>query len=328
MDPDVFQQIRTACQAVAEAAILVQIDYGQIQLYAASLPRSQIQHPQLDPRHHYLGHAEETVAYILILDTLNFGSGYFPHLHKRPGLSGYFTVASSLKDYFETQGPPTAEVLSQITAEDCFKIFSQDSVCDRHEPDQGPRSELMQLFATALNQLGQYLLSRFDGQFTALVEAAGTSTERLVLLLAEMPYFRDIARYDALEVPFYKRAQLTAADLSLAFHNQGYGWFKDLHRLTLFADNLVPHVLRMDKVLHYENSLAAAINAGNLIPAGSRAEVEIRAAAVHAVELLVAELQRQGQPVSAQALDYFLWNRGQQPVYKAHPRHRTRTVFY
>jgi hypothetical protein len=27
-------------------------------------------------------------------------------------------------------------------------------------------------------------------------------------------------------------------------------------------------------------------------------------------------------------LDYLLWNRGQQPEYKARPRHRTRTVFY
>jgi transposase len=30
----------------------------------------------------------------------------------------------------------------------------------------------------------------------------------------------------------------------------------------------------------------------------------------------------------AMGLDYLLWNRGQQPYYKARPRHRTRTVFY
>jgi hypothetical protein len=27
-------------------------------------------------------------------------------------------------------------------------------------------------------------------------------------------------------------------------------------------------------------------------------------------------------------LDAWLWNRGQEPRYKARPRHRTRTVFY
>ena len=31
--------------------------------------------------------------------------------------------------------------------------------------------------------------------------------------------------------------------------------------------------------------------------------------------------------VTARGLDYLLWNRGQEPAYKAIPRHRTRTVF-
>ena len=33
---------------------------------------------------------------MLVLDSINFGSGWFPTLRKRPGMSGYFTVASSL----------------------------------------------------------------------------------------------------------------------------------------------------------------------------------------------------------------------------------------
>ncbi len=38
---------------------------------------------------------------------------------------------------------------------------------------------------------------------------------------------------------FYKRAQIVASDLALA----GVARFADLDRLTIFADNLVPHVL-------------------------------------------------------------------------------------
>jgi hypothetical protein len=98
--------------------------------------------------------------------------------------------------------------------------------------------------------------------------------------------------------------------------------------LTIFADNLVPHVLRVDGILQYTDKLAARIDAGHLIPAGSPEEVEIRASALHAAELLVAALRSRGQPVSAMGLDYVLWNRGQQPYYKARPRHRTRTIFY
>ncbi len=40
-----------------------------------------------------------------------------------------------------------------------------------------------------------------------------------------------------------------AADLAAAFRGQGPGRFRDLDRLTLFADNLVPHVLRREGVL-------------------------------------------------------------------------------
>jgi hypothetical protein len=186
----------------------------------------------------------------------------------------------------------------------------------------------MGLFATALNDLGRYLLNRFDGSFVGLVQTAGSSAERLVRLLTQMPYFNDVESYGELQVPFYKRAQLTAADLNIAFCGQGLGDFTDLDRLTIFADNLVPHVLRTDGILLYSDDLAVRIQREDLIPPGSAEEVEIRACAVHVVELLVAELQRSGHGVTAHGLDYLLWNRGQQPYYKAWPRHRTRSVYY
>jgi hypothetical protein len=54
-------------------------------------------------------------------------------------------------------------------------------------------------------------------------------------------------------------------------------------------------------------------------------EVELRACAVHAVELLSAETEGRLRPVD---LDYVLWNRGQEPRYKAIPRPRSRTTAY
>ena len=143
-----------------------------------------------------------------------------------------------------------------------------------------------------------------------------------------MPYFNDIARYNSTEVQFFKRAQISAADLSLAFHGDGWGYFEDLDQMTIFADNLVPHVLRIDEILTYEQSLIRRINAGMLIPAGSTEEIEIRACAVHAVELVKQQIAKSGSRITSPALDNFLWNRGQQPEYKARPRHRTRCVYY
>jgi hypothetical protein len=131
--------------------------------------------------------------------------------------------------------------------------------------------------------------------------------------LVEMPFYRD--------VPFYKRAQLTAADLSTA----GVVQLDGLERLTIFADNLVPHVLRLDGVLAYDPGLVARIEREELIPSGSAEELEVRGCALHAVELLAGHL---GNKVAPMQLDYVLWNRGQGARYKAVPRHRTRSVFY
>jgi hypothetical protein len=202
------------------------------------------------------------------------------------------------------------------------------------DPDNAPIGELMGLFCRALNDLGRYLLTRFDGSFVGLVEAAERSAERLVALLIEMPFFADVAPYGdpGFQVSFYKRAQLAAADLALAFGGQtddvGLGRFDDLHRLTIFADNLVPHVLRVDGVLHYRDDLLARIDREELVPAGSPEEIEIRACALHAVEWLVEELRHVGRDVTAMQLDYILWNRGRGRTYKSRPRHRTRTVYY
>jgi hypothetical protein len=257
--------------------------------------------PELDPATHYLGEPDATLAYVVTLDAINFGSGYFPHLNKRPGYSGYFTIAASLKEAW----PLSVDELAAIDPGTCARIFGQASA-------DADVQELMGLFARALNDLGTFLRHRFGGNFRALVDGSGGSVERLVSALLEMPFYRDTG--------FYKRAQLTAADLSLA----GVASFRDLDRLTLFADNLVPHVLRVDGILRYTPALLDRISREELIPAGSRQEVEMRGCAVHAVELIKGQLEG----VTAMQLDYLLWNRGQQARYKAQPRHRTRTVFY
>jgi len=316
-----FEQIRRACREVAASATRVHINFDHIPVYAASLPVQTAVSSELDPGSHYLDQEEKTVAFLLTLDTINFGSGYFPHLRKRPGMSGYFSIASSLNDVYKNHGCLSATDLDRITVEKCTRIFGQD-------PANQIIRELMSHFTTALNDLGRYLLDCFNGSFTALVEAAASSTGRLVQLLKKIPYFNDVELYGGIEVPFYKRAQITAADLSIAFKGRGWGHFNDLAQLTIFADNLVPHVLRMDGVLIYEESLIERIAAGTLIPAGSAEEVEIRACAVHAVELVKNEIRKTGQTINSPDLDNFLWNRGQQPHYKAVPRHRTQCVFY
>ena len=316
-----LEAVRDACREVAVRARSVRIDDAALERFAAGFAEKPPDPPVLDPAHHHRGDAASTLAYVLTLDAINFGSGWFPVLRKRPGLSGYFTVATSLAEHFDREGPWNAPALGAITEATCVRVFGQNDA-------PAEVGELMALFARALRDLGTFLVRRFDGAFSGPVEEAGGRAGRLVEILAEMPLYRDVSRYDELEVPLYKRAQLTAADLAAAFAGRGPGAFEDLSALTIFADNLVPHVLRREGVLRYAAPLAERIDAERRLEPGSPEEVEIRAVAVEAVERCVAALRGDGHDTTAQALDYALWNRGQRPELKAHPRHRCRTPYY
>jgi hypothetical protein len=288
--------VRAACAWVADSASLVRIDESRIEAVAtevASLPA---------PLHEPMG-----VEYAVTFNAVNFGSGWHPYMRKLLGSSGNVTLQRRLADRFESEGPFTAAELIGLTADDCAALFKQHL--------HPPVDELMGLYAESLNDLGRFLLERFDGSFHALVDDA-RSAARLVELLQEMPMYRDVASYQGRDVPFLKRAQITASDL---------GCFSDLDRLTLFADNLVPHVLRLEGVLDLDPGLVARIDAGELLEPGGQAEVELRACAVHAAELMVQSL---GGAASARDLDYRLWMLGQEPRFKAVSRPRARSIYY
>jgi hypothetical protein len=285
--------VRAHCAQVAERAQWVGIDLEAAEGYEPGPP------PALDPATHYLeGEREDVAAFLLTRDAIDFGSGWFPTLRKPPGRSGHFAVASALTARFRAAGPWSPAQLRELDAAAVAEVLGQ-------EPDH----ELMDLYARALNDLGAFL-----GERSALeaIDAAGDSAERLAELVAEgMPFFDDPG--------FHRRAQALPHDLVLA----GVAEFSDVDRLTIFADDLVPHVPRGDGVLDYDPRLANRIDAGALLEPGSPEEVEIRACAVQAGEAIA---QRMGVP--PRVLGSWLWNRGQQLRYKLRPGHRTRCVWY
>ncbi len=292
MTAGLCDEVRRSCAQIAADAAWVRIDVDALAQVEPGPP------PELDGVRHYLdGSPAEVAAYFLALDSVNFGSGWFPTLRKRPGSSGYFTVAWAIADRFRADGAWTATDLRAMRTEEIADVLGQ-----RRD------HELMALYAQALRALGRFL---GDRDALALVRETGDSAQALATRLASsMALFADRG--------FYKRAQIVPSDLALA----GVARFADLDRLTIFADNLVPHVLRCDGVLRYDERLAAVVDAGQLLPAG-RQEREIRACAVHACERIA---RRVG--ATERELDTWLWSRGQAPRYKDRPRHRTRTVYY
>ena len=50
----------------------------------------------------------------------------------------------------------------------------------------------------------------------------------------------------------------------------GVASFPDVDGLTVFADNLIPHVLRLDGALVYASELAELVDSGRELPAAGR----------------------------------------------------------
>ncbi len=305
----IVDEVRSACAWVAAQARSVHIDDERIEPYARSLP-APAAYLSPDPELSVLeGPREDRAAFALTLDAINFGSGWWPEIRKRHGRSGFATMALGLRERFDAHGRWEADELAGITAAEIAAALRQ-----------APTHELMGLYAASLRDLGRHVAEDHRGSFAAVADAAGGSGTALVDRLAGWSCFADTSTYRGCRVPFLKRAQIACADI----HHAGVATFGDLDRLTLFADNLVPHVLRVDGVLAYDPRLLERINAGEPIEHGSEEEVEIRACAVEAVE----RTARARPELSPQALDHLLWNRGRGERYKSQPRHRARSTAY
>jgi hypothetical protein len=300
-------EVRAACAWVMERAYLVRVEEGTIEEYAAGLAGAASQSEDATPS---AGQDPEALAaFAICMNAINFGSGWWPTIRKRPGLSGYGTMEAGVKERFASSGPWIAEELAVIEVDEVAAVLGQD-----------PEHPLMAQFAAALQDVGAHLLADHGGRFLGAVEAAD-SIPALAARFARWEAFADVSRYEEREIPFYKRAQLAAADL----HHAGIADLPGLERLTAFADNLVPHVLRVDGVLQLDPDLTARIESEELLVHGSPEEVELRAAAVHAIELLAAATDGALTPAE---IDSALWNRGRAHRYKSIPRPRSRNTAY
>jgi hypothetical protein len=211
--------------------------------------------------------------------------------------------------------------LAQVTTDDLRQLF------------RGGTTELQMLDERAeiLRDAGTALVERYDGRFHNLIAAASPAlydggNGMLELLVRDIARFDDVAEYDGRTVRFHKLAQLALWFLQVSLPD-GLG-VSDLHRLTAFADYIVPVGLRVLDIFRYSDALEQAIAEGELIDAGSPWEVELRAHTIYATALLTDEVNALRPPelgVIVPQIDARFWL----PFHKTHhPHHLTRTIYY
>ena len=300
------EDIAPACAWVSKQAQHVLINYGMIADYTRLITKKYPVITQMGGDEHYISDDREaTAAYILALDSINFGSGYFT-IARECGIDlEYAVIAGGLKKSFERGAFKTPEQWIAITAHDFSHMISVP--LGRH-PEL---DKLLHSFETHLRETGNIITAEYGGKVLNLIEACNGSALKLANIAAGWKGFHDVHAYKGRNVPILKRAQILAADLNLAL-----GGLRDIDKLTIFADNMVPHVLRCDGILAYTSD--------EVISCGSEKEVEIRACAIHVVELM----KQHAKGLTAVNLDHMLWHRGYEPeLYRQKP-HRTLGVWY
>ncbi|HPD61197.1 MAG TPA: queuosine salvage family protein [Thermodesulfobacteriota bacterium] len=318
-------EVLETCKAVAEKSLLVSLDKPALNNCAHLLAKEHIAIPPWNTYYHFSGEKEEVVAYLLVLDSINFcfwpapGNPKWEVEYQSEKLSGYFALAAALKKALESGVPLThASYLAELSLSEFRKILGGKG-----------NLQLLQSRVQNLNELGRVLLRAYNGKAYNLVEAAAQSALKLVRLVAgALSSFQDTAAYHGKKVLFYKRAQILAADLYGALQGNDWGSFHDIDLLTAFADYKLPQVLRHLGVLRYEKALAQKVDQHILLNAGSPEEVEIRANTIWAVELIRQKLLTRGKNLNAIEIDWILWNLGQHNDYRLKPYHRTLTIFY
>lgn len=112
-----------------------------------------------------------------------------------------------------------------------------------------------------------------------LIEAANGSAAALVNLLArDFGCFRDEHVFEGRRKPirFLKRAQILVADLWACFEGEDYGEFRDIDKITMFADYRVPQILNTIGCLSYSPTLDLTIRDKKEIPSGGSWELQLR----------------------------------------------------
>lgn len=316
--PSPSERVRASARRVMAQAELVRIVPAGIRRMADSLDPERLKEVYVwDREFHYEGSDERIVDYVFTLDALNFGSGFSPRWKRERPSSTYVTVAAALKRHADRGGTLDAETARLATSGWVAELLEVD-----------PAFPLVGMFATALRELGEWVAGSY-GTYSALLRSLperGRAAALIEEMTSNLRCFDDRAAYRGSEVAFYKRAQILVNDLSLALRGAGLGNFDDLGSLTMFADNLVPHVLRIEGALEYSAELLDRIEAKEPFAPGSREEIEIRAAGVLGVEEIVR--LRQDPSIFPAAVDVYLWNLGQDARFKCHPRHLCETFFY
>ncbi|EPE07576.1 hypothetical protein F503_00298 [Ophiostoma piceae UAMH 11346] len=350
VDEDAETNVLESAEHIYENSIDVALDMRSCK-YAAEAIYSQMQakgyststwaEHELHPK----TRDESTVEFIFVMDLLNFSfwselpeADRFGIEYRGKKWTGYWSLVAALQRAIEEDVPIMSSDFWQSEDECNMELMRKvfRSASDEEMPLLAERLE-------CLREAGTVLYEKYDCSFVNVVKAAGGSATKLVNILArDFACFRDefSSPYERRRKPvrFLKRAQILVAELWACFEGTGYGEFRDIDKITMFADYRVPQILQSLGCLYYSPPLLSAIEAKTDFPSGGLWEMQLRGCSIWCVELIRREIVSKHpdaasgeHKLNAILIDFFLYDtmKEKEAAGKdAVPHHRTRSIWY
>ena len=311
---DLLFEVKKTTKKIVKQSKKVRINEDKIKELARIWKKEKVLPVYFPKRYHFLGNSQETSQYLFFLDSINFSffAGKGERKWRKNNLTGYFALSFALKKEI-------AKILDINFFKNCS--FSDLRKVLGNIPLLPERLKI-------LRENSKILIENFDGKIENLIKKSNHQAENLILLLVKyFPSFRDMAIFEGKKVYFLKRAQIFCADLYQALKGKDLGKFKDIERLTAFADYKIPQILHFFGILEYSKELEEKIKNKIEIKPNSKEEIEIRANTIWAVEYFKDVLRELGMDFYSFQIDNILWEKSQK-IKINFPHHITRTINY
>lgn len=267
---------------------------------------------------------EESVMFSIIANAINFsywGNPKWTIMYENNYYDGAFgmiySIKNAIKNGYDILNPKYLENISETDFEKIFKGNVQIPLL----------AERVKVF----NEIGTVLNSKYDGKALNVLKTSNYDSVKLLdMLTTDFPYsFDDKSIYNGEVIYFYKKAQLFIYDLFCLYKtNKISNEITNYDKLTMFADYKVPQMLRKLGVTEYSEHLSNLVDNSIELESGSKEEIEIRANAIWAIELIKKELNKKFNNIASADIDFSLWKISQNKSPEDKPYHKCRSAWY
>ncbi|MFM9151131.1 MAG: queuosine salvage family protein [Candidatus Planktophila sp.] len=321
--------VLSSVQPVVKAAQLVRVNHEKITEVANWMAYEEFAKPDGSMLFDFGNDPDVLMDFTLVVNTMNFAFTDFStgikfetdYMGKRwcdseAMLACLHRAINSDIPFF------SGEYLAKVTRKDLESVFAGTI-------EMPMLDERVALF----NEVGRVLVEKYQGRYSNFVRSCAprlyaNGDGLLERLTAEFPRFRDVSSYRGQNVHIYKLAQLGIWGMHLALSPRGAWKLEDAHKLTAFADYIVPVGLRVMGIFEYAPELEKQINGLVEVKRDSDAEIELRASSIYVIAKLTEEInnRRPGmEPLLQPQVDFRFWK----TYHATHwPHHLTKTVMY